>query len=144
MLDKDYYAAVDDYNAAIIGGIVKIAAKMGISTIQSYQGAKIFEAIGINSDVINKYFTGTVSRIEGISLKDIQEDVEALHDKAFDPLGLPTDTTLDSSGAHKMRSGKEEHLYNPQTIHLLQLATRTGDYNIFKEYTSLLIKRQVP
>ena len=87
MLDKDYYAAVDDYNKAIITGIVKIAAKMGISTIQSYQGAKIFEAIGINSDVIDKYFKGTVSRIEGVSLKDIQEDVETLHSKAFDPLG---------------------------------------------------------
>ena len=140
MLDKDYYAAVDDYNNAIISGIVKIAAKMGISTIQSYQGAKIFEAIGINSDVINKYFTGTVSRIEGIGLKDIQEDVETLHSKAFDPLGLSTDTTLDSEGAHKMRSGKEEHLYNPQTIHLLQLAARTGDYNTFKEYTALVNK----
>ena len=140
MLDKDYYAAVDDYNNAILGGIVKIAAKMGISTIQSYQGAKIFEAIGIDSDVINKYFKGTVSRIEGISLKDIQEDVETLHSKAFDPLGLPIDTTLDSNGAHKLRSGKEEHLYNPQTIHLLQLATRTGDYKIFKEYTKLVNK----
>ena len=140
MLDKDYYAAVDDYNNAILGGIVKIAAKMGISTIQSYQGAKIFEAIGMDSDVINKYFKGTVSRIEGISLKDIQEDVETLHSKAFDPLGLPTDTTLDSNGAHKLRSGKEEHLYNPQTIHLLQLATRTGDYKIFKEYTKLVNK----
>ena len=115
MLDKDYYAAVDDYNNAIISGIVKIAAKMGISTIQSYQGSKIFEAIGIDSAVINKYFTGTVSRVEGISLKDIQDDVETLHSKAFDPLGLSTDTTLDSEGAHKMRSGKEEHLYNPQT-----------------------------
>ena len=142
MLDKDYYAAVDDYNNAIISGIVKIAAKMGISTIQSYQGAKIFEAIGINSDVINKYFTGTVSRIEGIGLKDIQEDVETLHSKAFDPLGLSTDTTLDSEGAHKMRSGKEEHLYNPQTIHLLQLAARTGDYNTFKEYTDLVNKEE--
>ena len=142
MLDKDYYAAVDDYNNAIISGIVKIAAKMGISTIQSYQGAKIFEAIGINSDVINKYFTGTVSRIEGIGLKDIQEDVETLHSKAFDPLGLSTDTTLDSDGAHKMRSGKEEHLYNPQTIHLLQLAARTGDYNTFKEYTALVNKEE--
>ena len=142
MLDKDYYAAVDDYNNAIISGIVKIAAKMGISTIQSYQGAKIFEAIGINSDVINKYFTGTVSRIEGIGLKDIQEDVETLHSKAFDPLGLSTDTTLDSGGAHKMRSGKEEHLYNPQTIHLLQLAARTGDYNTFKEYTALVNKEE--
>ena len=142
MLDKDYYAAVDDYNNAIISGIVKIAAKMGISTIQSYQGAKIFEAIGINSDVINKYFTGTVSRIEGIGLKDIQEDVETLHSKAFDSLGLSTDTTLDSEGAHKMRSGKEEHLYNPQTIHLLQLAARTGDYNTFKEYTALVNKEE--
>ena len=142
MLDKDYYAAVDDYNNAIISGIVKIAAKMGISTIQSYQGSKIFEAIGIDSAVINKYFTGTVSRVEGISLKDIQDDVETLHSKAFDPLGLSTDTTLDSEGAHKMRSGKEEHLYNPQTIHLLQLATRTGDYNTFKEYTALVNKEE--
>lgn len=142
MLDKDYYAAVDDYNNAIISGIIKIAAKMGISTIQSYQGSKIFEAIGIDSAVINKYFTGTVSRVEGISLKDIQDDVETLHSKAFDPLGLSTDTTLDSEGAHKMRSGKEEHLYNPQTIHLLQLATRTGDYNTFKEYTALVNKEE--
>ena len=142
MLDKDYYAAVDDYNNAIISGIVKIAAKMGISTIQSYQGSKIFEAIGIDSAVINKYFTGTVSRVEGISLKDIQDDVETLHSKAFDPLGLSTDTTLDSEGAHKMRSGKEEHLYNPQTIHLLQLATRTGDYNTFKEYTAIVNKEE--
>ncbi|MDO5403450.1 MAG: glutamate synthase large subunit, partial [Eubacteriales bacterium] len=140
MLDKDYYAAVDDYNNAVLSGIVKIAAKMGISTIQSYQGSKIFEAIGINSDVINRYFKGTVSRIEGISIKDIQNDVETLHSKAFDPLGLSTDSTLDSAGAHKMRSGKEEHLYNPQTIHLLQLAARTGDYKTFKEYTDLVNK----
>jgi glutamate synthase (ferredoxin) len=142
MLDKDYYAAVDDYNHAIISGIVKIASKMGISTIQSYQGAKIFEAIGIDGSVIDKYFTGTVSRIGGITIKDIEETIEHLHNKAFDPLDLTVDTTLDSSGAHKMRSGKEEHLYNPQTIHLLQLASRTGDYNTFKEYTSLLTKEE--
>ena len=142
MLDKDYYAAVDDYNHAIISGIVKIASKMGISTIQSYQGAKIFEAIGIDSEVVDKYFTGTVSRIEGISIKDIEDDIENLHNKAFDPLDLTVDTTLDSSGDHKMRSGKEEHLYNPQTIHLLQLATRTGDYDTFKEYSALLDKEQ--
>ncbi len=140
MLDKDYYAAVDDYNNAILNGIVKIAAKMGISTIQSYQGSKMFEAIGINSDVINKYFSGTVSRIEGIDISDIENDVETRHSKAFDPLGLSVDTTLDSEGAHKMRSGKEEHLYNPQTIHLLQLATRTGNYEVFKEYTKLVNK----
>ncbi len=140
MLNKDYYAAVGDYNNAVIHGIVKIASKMGISTIQSYQGSKIFEAIGINSDVIEKYFTDTVSRIEGISLADIADDVEALHARAFDPLGLTTDDTLDSAGSHKFRSGKEEHLYNPQTIHLLQLATRTGNYETFKEYTKLIDK----
>ena len=75
MLDKDYYAAIDDYNHAIITGIVKIAAKMGISTIQSYQGSKIFEAIGIDKSVIDKYFTNTVSRIGGITLQDIENDV---------------------------------------------------------------------
>ena len=104
MLEKDYYAAVDDYNHAVISGIVKIASKMGISTIQSYQGSQIFEAIGISSDVIEKYFTGTVSRVGGITLDDIEENVEKLHSEAFDPLGLPPDLTLDSVGAHKMRS----------------------------------------
>ncbi len=91
--------------------------------------------------MINKYFTGTVSRIEGIGLKDIQEDVESLHNKAFDPLGLPTDTTLDSLGAHKLRSGNEEHLYNPQTIHLLQLATRTAITILLKNIQVMSIKR---
>ncbi|SCP99787.1 glutamate synthase large subunit [Anaerobium acetethylicum] len=138
LLDKDYYAAVEDYNNAVLHGIVKIASKMGISTIQSYQGSQIFEAIGINSDVINKYFTNTVSRIEGISLEDIARDVNDLHSSAFDPLGLDIDLTLDSVGSHKMRSGAEEHLYNPKTIYLLQEATRRKDYGMFKEYTSLI------
>ena len=79
LLDKDYYAAVDDYNAAVLHGIVKIASKMGISTIQSYQGSQIFEAIGIGQDVINKYFTGTVSRIGGITISDIEKNVDRLH-----------------------------------------------------------------
>lgn len=135
MLDKDYYAAVNDYNKAILKGIVKIASKMGISTIQSYQGSKIFEAIGIGKEVIDKYFTDTVSRIGGISIQDIERQVDELHSKAFDPLGLQVELTLESSGGHKLRSGREEHLYNPKTIHLLQMATRTGDYSIFKEYT---------
>ncbi len=138
MLDKDYYAAIDDYNHAIINGIVKIAAKMGISTIQSYQGSKIFEAIGIDKTVIDKYFTNTVSRIGGITLKDIEREVDALHSLAYDPLGLETDLTLDSSGRHKMRSGGDAHLYNPATIHLLQEATKRGDYSLFKEYTRLV------
>jgi glutamate synthase (ferredoxin) len=138
MLDKDYYAAVDDYNNAILHGIVKIASKMGISTIQSYQGSQIFEAIGINSEVINKYFTNTVSRVEGICIKDIEKQVDELHSSAFDPLGLNVDLTLNSIGSHKLRSEKEEHLYNPKTIHLLQTAARNGDYETFKEYTSLI------
>ena len=138
MLDKDYYAAVDDYNKAIINGIVKIASKMGISTIQSYQGSKIFEAIGIDSAVIDKYFTNTVSRIGGITLKDIENDVNELHSAAYDPLGLQTDLTLDSKGRHKMRSGADTHLYNPATIHLLQESTRRGDYELFKQYTQLV------
>lgn len=137
-LDKDYYAAIDDYNNAVLGGIVKIAAKMGISTIQSYMGAKIFEAIGIDKSVIDKYFTGTVSRVGGITIEDIQEDVEFRHNQAFDPLGLPVDISLESSGEHKLRSGKEKHLYNPQTIHLLQVAARTGSYDTFRQYSDLV------
>ena len=138
MLDKDYYAAVNDYNKAILNGIVKIASKMGISTIQFYQGSQIFEAIGIDEDVINKYFTNTVCRIGGTSLEDMEKEVDALHSMAFDPLGLATDLTLDSPGHHKMRSGGDEHLYNPATIHTLQEATRRGDYELFKQYTALV------
>ncbi len=135
MLDKDYYAAVDDYNAAVLHGIVKIASKMGISTIQSYQGSQIFEAIGINKDVIDRYFTNTVCRVEGLSLKDLERDVDARHSAAFDPLGLDVDLTLSSTGSYKLRAGKEEHRYNPKTIHLLQESTRRGDYEMFREYT---------
>ena len=138
LLDKDYYAAVDDYNHAVIHGIVKIASKMGISTIQSYQGAKVFEALGISDEVIERYFTGTVNRIGGISLDDIATNIDAWHSKAFDPLGRTIDLTLDSVGKHKMRSDGEEHRYNPATIHMLQKATRMGDYNLFKEYTKMV------
>ena len=138
MLNKDYYAAVKDYDLAVLHGIVKIASKMGISTIQSYQGSQIFEAIGISKEVVDKYFTDTVSRVGGVTLKDIENDVDVLHSAAFDPLGLDVDLTLDSVGSHKSRSGQEEHLYNPLTIHLLQEATRRGDYSIFKQYTATL------
>lgn len=138
MLNKDYYAAVKDYDLAVLHGIVKIASKMGISTIQSYQGSQIFEAIGISKEVVDKYFTDTVSRVGGVTLKDIENDVDVLHSAAFDPLGLDVDLTLDSVGSHKSRSGQEEHLYNPLTIHLLQKATRRGDYSIFKQYTATL------
>ena len=142
LLDKDYYAAVDDYNAAILHGIVKIASKMGISTIQSYQGAKIFEAIGISQEVIDKYFSGTVSRVGGITMEDIAKQVDERHSQAFDPLGLASDLTLDSLGKHKRRSGGEEHRYNPQTIHMLQQSTWTGSYDMFKQYTAMVDEEQ--
>ena len=138
LLHKDYYAAVDDYNSAVIHGIIKIASKMGISTIQSYQGAKIFEAIGLKKEFIDRYFTDTVSRVGGIGIQEIAEDYTAFHTQAFDPLGLDGDMTLDSVGRHKYKSGGEEHLYNPQTIHMLQQSTRRGDYDMFKQYTKMV------
>ena len=138
VLDKDFHTAVADYDAAILHGIVKIASKMGISTLQSYQSAQIFEAIGISRDVIDRYFTNTVSRVGGIGLKEIAAMVDRNHSKAFDPLGLDTNLELDSLGEHKARAGGEDHMYNPRTIHLLQQATRRGDYSLFQEYTALV------
>ena len=138
VLDKDFHTAVADYDAAILHGIVKIASKMGISTLQSYQSAQIFEAIGISRDVIDQYFTNTVSRVGGIGLKEIAAMVDRNHSKAFDPLGLDTNLELDSLGEHKARAGGEDHMYNPRTIHLLQEATRRGDYSLFQEYTALV------
>ena len=142
MLDKDYYAAAGDYDNAVIQGIVKTASKMGISTIQSYRGSRIFEALGIDKSVIDKYFTGTVSRIGGITIEDISAATDRQHSRAFDPLGLDCDMTIDSIGRHKMRSGGEEHRYNPQTIHMLQTATREGDYKKFKLYTEMVNKEE--
>ena len=144
LLDKDYYAAVNDYNDAILHGIVKIASKMGISTLQSYQGSKIFEAIGLSKELVGEYFTGTVSRVGGITLEDIEKTVDRLHTAAFDPLGLKTDSDLPSLGSHKARSGREEHLYNPRTIHALQKATRFNDYETYKEYSRLLNEEMKP
>ncbi len=115
---------------------------MGISTIQSYQGAKIFEAIGISQKVIDKYFSGTVSRVGGITMEDIAKQVDEKHSQAFDPLGLASDLTLDSLGKHKRRSGGEEHRYNPQTIHMLQQSTWTGSYDMFKQYTAMVDEEQ--
>ncbi len=138
LLNKDYYAAVDDYDKAVLQGIVKIASKMGISTIQSYQGSRIFEAVGIGPELIDRYFTGTVSRIGGIDLSDIAKQSDLLHSKAFDSLGLSTDPTINSVGRHKMRAQGEAHRYNPRTIHMLQSAAREGNYDKFKQYTSMV------
>ena len=144
LLDKDYYAAIEDYNDAVLHGIVKIASKMGISTLQSYQGSKNFEALGLSGELVDEYFTGTVTRIGGITIEDIERNVDRLHTAAFDPLGLTVGDELESRGSHKSRSGKEEHLYNPQTIHALQAATRNNDYNEFKAYTKLLDEEMDP
>ena len=137
-LDKDYSQASKAYIQAVVSGIVKIASKMGISTIQSYQGSKIFEALGIAKSVCEQFFPDTVSRVGGIDLQDISNRSLALHDAAFDPNGLMTEEEVRSIGTHKARSNQEEHLYNPETIHLLQQATWRDDYNLFKQYTACL------
>ncbi len=140
ILDKEFHTAVDDYNDAILHGIVKVSAKMGISVVQSYQSAQIFEAVGINKSVIDKYFTNTVSRVEGIGLEEIEEGIEFRHATAFDPMGLGIDPTLDSMGYSKLVNGdeKEDHLYNPQIIIALQQAAQNGDYKRFKEYSAMV------
>jgi len=145
-LNKDPHVAVESYNNAILHGIVKMAAKMGISTLQSYQSAQIFEAIGICRDVIEKYFTNTISPVDGIGLKEIGEGVEWRHDHAFDPLELGVDLTPDSFGKHKLRSnkGSEDHMYNPQTVVALRQAAMAGDFEKFREFSEIVDRENVP
>ena len=146
LLDKDAHTAIDDYNSAILHGIVKIASKMGVSTIQSYQSAQIFEAVGIRQDVIDKYFTHTVSRVGGIGLEEMGAAVEYHHSQAFDPLGLGVDTTLDSVGFHKLREGDrtEKHLFDARTIVTLQEAVREGDFEKFLAYSRRINEERAP
>ncbi|WP_066893310.1 glutamate synthase large subunit [Clostridium nigeriense] len=131
LLRESYEKAINKYNKAILKGLVKIISKMGISTIQSYRGAQIFEAVGINNHVISKYFTNTISRIEGISLKEIQDEVIKRYRNI-------NETSLDSFGKDRYRSNKEEHLYNPLSIYKLQQSTRNSNYETFKEFTKLI------
>ncbi|MGM9614344.1 MAG: glutamate synthase large subunit [Oscillospiraceae bacterium] len=146
LLDKDAHTAINDYNNAILHGIVKIASKMGVSTLQSYQSAQIFEAVGIRQDVIDKYFTHTVSRVGGVGLEEIGEAVEYHHSHAFDPLGLGVDTTLDSVGFHKLRSGEEseQHLFDAGTIIALREAVQNGDYDRFRAYSRRINEERAP
>lgn len=139
LLDRDYYAAVEAYNTAIKNGVVQIASKMGISTLQSYQSAQIFEAVGISKEVIDLYFTNTVSRVGGIGLKEIAEAVDWRHDQAFDPMGLPIDPVTDSPGMHRLRSGSgaEDHMWDPMTILTLQKAVWEDSYEAFQQYADL-------
>ena len=146
LLDKDAHTAIDDYNSAVLHGIVKIASKMGVSTIQSYQSAQIFEAVGIRQDVIDRYFTHTVSRVGGIGLEEMGEAVEYHHSHAFDPLGLGVDTSLDSVGFHKLREGdrSEKHLFDARTIVTLQEAVREGDFEKFLAYSRRINEERAP
>jgi len=136
----DHDKAVYNYIKAVTKGVVKILSKMGISTVQSYTGAQIFEAIGLNQDVIDKYFTGTASRVSGVGLEQIAKEVWIRHNHAF-PERQTNGQTLDVGGQYKWRKEGEAHLFNPETIHLLQKATRNNDYNAFKQYSALIDKQ---
>ena len=134
LTETDSKTAKENYMKALTKGIVKIASKMGISTIQSYQGAQIFEALGISSELVDKYFTGTTTRIGGLDSKLLEKESIKRHEKAFEPISA--DAALESGGNHKWRSGGEYHMFNPETIYKLQMACRTGDYKLYKEYAA--------
>ncbi|HWI90509.1 MAG TPA: glutamate synthase large subunit [Flavisolibacter sp.] len=129
-LQKNYIKAVND-------GLLKVFSKMGISTLQSYQGAQIFEILGVNKSVVDQYFTGTVSRIEGMGLDEIAKEVLSKHQFAFSKQTLPFEQ-LTTGGVYQWKRKGEFHLFNPQTIHLLQQATKNNDYQTFKKYSKLV------
>jgi glutamate synthase (NADPH) large chain len=137
MLFLEHKKAVYHYIKAVNKGVLKVMSKMGISTLQSYRGAQIFEAIGLNADFVNTYFTNTPSRISGIGLEEVAEEVAARHRRAYPerPVLAPE---LDWGGQYQWRAEGEYHMYNPETIHKLQYSTRTNSYKIFKEYTALM------
>ena len=126
--------AMKQYVKASVKGIVKTMSKMGISTIQSYRGAQIFEAVGLNSEVVDRYFKGTASRIEGIGLDGIAREAAERHRRAW-PRRDYRDDVLDPGGVYKWRQGGEHHNFNPATIHLLQHACRTGSMDVFRRYS---------
>lgn len=129
--------AIYNFNKAATKGVIKTLSKMGISTIQSYRGAQIFEAVGLREEFVDRYFTWTPSRIGGIGLKEVAEEALSQHLRAFtDKDG--NDKVLDSIGEYQWRSGGEEHLFNPQTVHLLQQSVRTGDYQLYKKFSKLV------
>ena len=136
LLKLDHKTAVKKYIKAAVKGVVKTMAKMGISTVQSYRGAQIFEAVGLNGEVVDKYFTWTPSRIQGVGMDVLAEEVLARHRHAFPD--RPVNGVLDPGGQYQWRDGGEYHLFNPQTIHKLQIACRLGSYKIFKEYAELI------
>ncbi len=128
--------AVYNYKKAVCGELLKIMSKMGISTLQSYHGAQIFEALGISNEVVDQYFTGTVSRIGGLTLDDIAREALVKHSLSFPKTSL--NTRLEVGGIYQWKQRGEAHLFNPQTIHLLQHSTKTNDYGLFKKYSNLI------
>ena len=136
-ISQDAKSAQKRFLKASIKGVVKTMSKMGISTVASYRGAQIFEAVGLNHEVIDKYFTWTASRVEGIGLDVITREVKLRHNNAFANED-EDDNTLDPGGLYQWRADGERHLFNPQTIHLLQQATRLGDYAVFQKYSALV------
>ncbi|HEY6168020.1 MAG TPA: glutamate synthase large subunit [Verrucomicrobiae bacterium] len=133
--DMEHKTACKNYAKAVVKGVVKVASKMGISTIQSYRGAQIFEAVGLASAVVDKYFTWTASRVEGVGIDILAKEVELRHRHAF-PERQVNGHTLDVGGQYQWRQDGELHLFNPQTVHKLQRAVRSGDYKAFKDYSA--------
>ena len=134
-LDADYLKK--NYIKAVNEGLLKVFSKMGISTLQSYQGAQIFEIIGIDRNVVDRYFTGATSRIQGMGLDEIAKETLAKHNIAFSKKDIPVER-LPVGGIYQWKRKGEFHLFNPQTIHLLQHATKMNDYNTFKKYSKLV------
>ncbi|HVS35068.1 MAG TPA: glutamate synthase large subunit, partial [Gemmataceae bacterium] len=133
----DHHKAVKNYVKAVGKGVAKVMSKMGISTVQSYCGAQIFEAVGLNQQIIDKYFTWTASRISGVGLETIALEAKARHDLAFPERPL-NGHTLEAGGSYQYRKEGEYHLFNPETVHKLQYACRSGDYRVFKQYSELV------
>jgi glutamate synthase (ferredoxin) len=126
------------YVKAVNKGIVKVISKMGISTIQSYHGAQVFEAVGLNQDFIDEYFTWTATRIGGVGIDVVAKEARLRNERGFPPKRPVYHTSLPAGGQYKYRANGEHHLFNPETIHKLQFACRTGDYKLFQEYTTLV------
>jgi glutamate synthase (ferredoxin) len=137
LTDIDTATAHKQYVKACVKGVVKTLSKMGISTIQSYCGAQNFEALGLNQAFVDKYFTWTPTRIEGIGLQEVYEEIHRRHRRAFPTYQL-NGKVLPVGGDYQWRKDGERHLLNPKTVHTLQKAVRTGDYDTFKEYTGLV------
>ncbi len=142
-IQLDYHTAEKNYIKAVGKGLLKIMSKMGISTIRSYRGAQLFEAIGVSSALLDKYFQGTTSKIEGIDMDDLYNDALADH-KAGMAIDEQEDHTLDLAGLYTYRRDGEKHAWNPETISALQLATRLGSYKKFKEYTAMVDNKPYP